>query len=30
MLKTIDSERVHEQRRALYRLWLRELLGDSL
>ncbi len=29
MLKTIDSERVHEQRRALYRLWLRELSGDA-
>jgi 3-hydroxyacyl-[acyl-carrier-protein] dehydratase len=29
MLKTIDSERVHEQRRALYRLWLRELSGDG-
>lgn len=25
MLKTIDSERVHEQRRALYRLWTRDL-----
>lgn len=25
MLKTIDSERLHEKRRALYRLWLRDL-----
>jgi len=25
MLKTIDSERVHEQRRSLYRLWTRHL-----
>ncbi len=25
MLKAIDSERVHEQRRYLYRLWTREL-----
>ena len=25
MLKSIDSERVHEQRRYLYRLWTRKL-----
>jgi 3-hydroxyacyl-[acyl-carrier-protein] dehydratase len=25
MLKTVDSERVHEQRRYLYRLWTRKL-----
>jgi 3-hydroxyacyl-[acyl-carrier-protein] dehydratase len=30
MLKTIESERLHEQRRALYRLWLRELSGEGM
>jgi 3-hydroxyacyl-[acyl-carrier-protein] dehydratase len=29
MLKAIASERVHEQRRALYALWLRELRGET-
>ncbi len=30
MLKSIASARVHEQRRALYKLWTRELRGEEL